>query len=155
MFWAFRLVQRSSGGLIVTKCVAPRSCIHRASGFATDERLTPSLGVNSTKLFGTTLSIINLSAQLAYTYTNYSVYADHASQSHLYEWRALPTFSLLIQGWLLSWGLLQAYVLTQEKYDLAFRPRTLNWLFVGGGVAVCSAVLVRLQPAHVKAKRDS
>lgn len=52
-------------------------------------------------------------------------------------WRSFATVPLLVQAWLVTWGSLQAFILTTTQTDKRIlSPRVVNGLFVGGGVVL-------------------
>ncbi|KAL8278989.1 hypothetical protein RQP46_008658 [Phenoliferia psychrophenolica] len=114
VIWLFRLVGRSEGRYIITNA----------------------------KLASNILSIINLVAFIFYNIDACNVFLRHAPEVHSYFWWACSTFGMLFQGWLMSWGLLQAHILTQERYQhKILGPFCINLLFLIGGVVLGSAVI--------------
>ncbi|KAM0745858.1 hypothetical protein T439DRAFT_151435 [Meredithblackwellia eburnea MCA 4105] len=113
-FWCFRLVERHSGRFIVT----------------------------NTKFISSVLSVTNLVLFIIYINDCWLVYISNQPPSHTAGWRALPTFFVVFQGWLVSWGLLQAYLLTPERSGQKYLTATVaNSLFVAGGLVLGAAVL--------------
>lgn len=50
---------------------------------------------------------------------------------------------VVLEGWTISWGILQAYLLTPEQYIQATRhPWLANSLFVGGTFTICGTLAV-------------
>ncbi|KAI5476019.1 hypothetical protein MNV49_000491 [Pseudohyphozyma bogoriensis] len=114
VFWVFRLVQRPSGRYVVT----------------------------NTKTVSIVLSLITFPVLYGYIHATWTVYLDHGSQATLTAWFSLPAFGFILHGWLVAWGLLQAYLLTPDYSDKSVvSARVANAVFVGGGAVLCLGVL--------------
>ncbi|KAM0786784.1 hypothetical protein ACM66B_002218 [Microbotryomycetes sp. NB124-2] len=114
-FWLFRMVNRSSGRYIVS-----------------NQRALCSI-----------MSIIVGACAIAYLTDFYSVYVDRGSQSNTSAWRAYIFLPLFAHGWIISWGGLQALILTTDhRKGPLMTARTANTLFVGGGILLTTIGIV-------------
>ncbi|KAK4057514.1 hypothetical protein OIO90_001583 [Microbotryomycetes sp. JL221] len=114
-FWLFRLVQRPSGRYIVS-----------------NQRALCSI-----------MSIIVGAVSIAYLSDVYNVYVDKGSQTNTSAWRAYIFLPLFAHGWIISWGGLQALILTTDhKHGPLMTARVANALFVGGGIILTAVGVV-------------
>ncbi|GAA5900054.1 hypothetical protein JCM5296_002042 [Sporobolomyces johnsonii] len=98
--------------------------------------------VANVKLSLVLFTLLNGAVEFAYPATQSWVYVLHAPRAASFVFRSFFWIPLFLQGWVLVWGALQAFVLnTGETIEHRWVPkaRTANWLFVGGGTALCGA----------------
>ncbi|KAK4052695.1 hypothetical protein OIV83_001982 [Microbotryomycetes sp. JL201] len=81
------------------------------------------------------MSIIVGACAIAYLTDFYNVYVERGSQSNTSAWRAYIFLPLFAHGWIISWGGLQALILTTDHRKAPLMTaRMANTLFVGGGI---------------------
>ncbi|GAA5878012.1 hypothetical protein JCM1840_001716 [Sporobolomyces johnsonii] len=98
--------------------------------------------VANVKLSLVLFTLLNGAVEFAYLATQFWVYLLHAPRIASFVFRSFFWIPLFLQGWVLVWGALQAFVLnTGETIEHRWVPkaRTANWVFVGGGTALCGA----------------
>ncbi|GAA5919500.1 hypothetical protein JCM1841_002237 [Sporobolomyces salmonicolor] len=98
--------------------------------------------VANVKLSLVLFTLLNGAVEFAYLATQSWVYFLHAPRIASFAFRSFFWIPLFLQGWLLVWGALQAFVLnTGEGIEHRWVPKawTANWLFIGGGTGICAA----------------
>ncbi|KAK4704970.1 hypothetical protein P7C70_g1229, partial [Phenoliferia sp. Uapishka_3] len=74
---------------------------------------------------------------LAYIVDSYHAYVNYGSLAHTAGWRGGMTISMVIEGWLLTFGGVQAYALTPNSYQSRLlSPRFLNFTFAFVGLGL-------------------
>ncbi|KAI5479794.1 starch phosphorylase, glycosyltransferase family 35 protein [Pseudohyphozyma bogoriensis] len=112
--WLFRLVQRPQGRFIVTNAKVAH-CI---------------------------MSVVCLAIGMGLYWELWKVYIDHGSQAMLGAWQICPALAFYTHGWLVSWGQLQAYLLTPDQINKhMLTPMVANTLFVGGGILMGAGLI--------------
>lgn len=71
------------------------------------------------------------------------VYLYNAPQAQMMVWRSFNYLPLVVHGWLVSWALLQAFLLTPDQHDShLLSARVANFLFLGIGGVIGVGLLV-------------
>ncbi|KAL8280914.1 hypothetical protein RQP46_006593 [Phenoliferia psychrophenolica] len=98
--------------------------------------------ITNVKLASDVFSIFTLIIFIFFALNIRSVYLDHANGAAQSALRACAIFGMLLQGWIVSFGLLQAHVITQESHQKGLlAPTRLNTMFVAGGLFVAIPVV--------------
>lgn len=133
--WLFRFVQRPSGRYIATKCVLAPRC----EGAQAD---LPS-SLPSPNLITSVLAILSGAVILGRLQDSWFVYLYQSSQAESIAWRSFCYIPLVLHAWLVSWALLQAFLLTPDQHDShLLSARVANTLFLGVGSVLAIALLV-------------
>lgn len=90
------------------------------------------------------MSVVSGTIILGALQDGYFIYLYQAAQNHTAAWRSLSFIPLFIHGWLVSWALLQAFLLTPDQHYSRYLSATVaNSLFVGIGFALTIGLFVR------------
>ncbi|KAK4054019.1 hypothetical protein OIO90_003664 [Microbotryomycetes sp. JL221] len=112
--WLFRLAQRANGSYIIT----------------------------NTRLTMAVLTLINVVVEFGYFQDVWSVSFAQGNQRQSASWRNLAFIPLFIHGWIVTWGSLQAFLLTTDHHHRQIlSPRITNVLFVGVGMILFLACI--------------
>lgn len=96
----------------------------------------------STRIAHASMSIICLLLLLGTIWSSYNISIQHGTQKWAAAWHSFPSLVFVMHGWLVSWGQLQAYILTPDQASGIRSPGLANSLFVGIGGALAAGVIV-------------
>lgn len=89
------------------------------------------------------MSFISGGVILGHIQDGYSVYLKHAPQDRTSCWRSLAFIPLFVHGWIVSWAIFQAFLLTPDQHDHhLFSAVVANTCFVGGGAILLIGMVV-------------
>lgn len=98
--------------------------------------------VTNAKLQAAVWSVITGVIMLASLANLKSITLEQGPIDQFSGWRSFTTVPLLIQAWLVTWGSLQAFILTTTQTDKRlFSPWVVNGLFVGGGAFLLAGLV--------------
>ncbi|KAM0749879.1 hypothetical protein T439DRAFT_326774 [Meredithblackwellia eburnea MCA 4105] len=120
-FWVFRKVKREGGAHLTT----------------------------NVKIIMPSAAILILFAILGYVVDAYQAFILHGSMGRLGGWRAGLTLPMIWGGWLVTFGGLQAYLLTNTHKTRILTPRVVNILFFGVGGLLCCGHIAAVTIASV------
>lgn len=90
------------------------------------------------------MSVVSGTIILGALQDGYFIYLYQTAQNHTAAWRSLSFIPLFIHGWLVSWALLQAFLLTPDQHYSRYLSATVaNSMFVGIGSALTIGLFVR------------
>ncbi|KAI5480432.1 hypothetical protein MNV49_000585 [Pseudohyphozyma bogoriensis] len=112
-FWIYKIVSREGGAYIV--CNA---------------RLL-------TCVFGG----INLTLFVGIIHALFTVFFHNAPETNITGWFTFPMISMVVHGWIVAWGLVQAFLLTPDQARLV-PARAANIVFLGGGSLLLTALII-------------
>lgn len=81
---------------------------------------------------------------LGYLVNAYRVHVLHGPQSHIGAWRSVVALPMVAGGWTVTWGTLQAYLLTPNSVRVRnLTPLVMNVCYLGVGTLLVVGLAVR------------